>query len=79
MDQHISFDVNSSLKDYLADPQSIQTPEVDSSLIDLEQDPEGFTFPAINVALNPVVDAIAENPEALLRSSNFDSLQFLLK
>jgi condensin complex subunit 1 len=29
--------------------------------------------------LNPVVDSVAENPEAVTRRSNFDTLQFLLK
>jgi condensin complex subunit 1 len=29
--------------------------------------------------LNPIVDAVAENPDAITRSNIFDSLQFLLK
>ena len=79
MDERIDFDVNESLKEYLADPQSIHTPEADSSLVDLEQEPEGFSNAAVNNALNPILDAIAENPDALLSRSSFDTLQFLLK
>ena len=79
MGNRVDFDINNSLKEYLADPQSIDTPEADSSLTECEQDPEGFTNPVINGALNPVVDAVAENPDALLNSSNFDTLQYFLK
>ncbi|KAI9653446.1 MAG: Condensin complex subunit [Alyxoria varia] len=79
MDGRIDFDINDSLKQYLSDPSSIQTPEADSSLFDCESDPESLTQQLINNILNPIVDAVAENPEAITRSDYFDSLQFLLK
>ncbi|KAL9088401.1 MAG: hypothetical protein Q9159_003101 [Coniocarpon cinnabarinum] len=79
MSRRVDFDVNNSLKEYLADPQSIETPEADSSLVDCEQDSESFSNATVNGALDPVVEAIAENSDALLNSSNFDTLQFLLK
>lgn len=79
MDSRVDFDINEALKDYLDDPSSIPTPEAPSDLVDCENDPESFTNALINSALNPVVDAVAENPDAITRSSNFDTLQFLLK
>lgn len=79
MDDRIDFDINESLKQYLSDPSAIQTPEASSELVDCENDPESLTTGLINNALNPIVDAVAENPDAITRSSNFDSLQFLLK
>ncbi|KAF2835053.1 hypothetical protein M501DRAFT_999605 [Patellaria atrata CBS 101060] len=79
MDSRIEFDINESLKYYLNDPASITTPEAPSNLIDCENDPESLTAAVVNGALNPVVDAIAESPDAVTRSSNFDTLQFLLK
>ncbi|KAB8345860.1 hypothetical protein FH972_022915 [Carpinus fangiana] len=79
MDSRIDFDINESLKLYLSDPSSIPTNEVDSSLVECESDPENFTLPLINGVLNPIVDAVAENPEALLQSACFDNIQYLLK
>ena len=79
MEGRVDFDINDSLKQYLSDPSSVQTPEADSALFDCESDPESLTPQLINSILNPIVDAVAENPEAIARSSYFDSLQVLLK
>ena len=79
MDGSADFDVNEALKAYLSDPTSIHTPEADSALLDCELDPESLSVGVINEALNPIVDAVAENPEAISNSSSLDSLQFLLK
>ena len=79
MDNHVDFDINDALKNYLSDPASIATPEADGSLVECENEPESLTNGLINGVLNPIVDSIAENPDALTRSSTFDSLQFLLK
>ncbi|KAK7757544.1 condensin complex non-SMC subunit Cnd1 [Diatrype stigma] len=76
----INFDINDALKHYMSDPASISTPEADGALVDCETDPEALSNIAlINQVLNPIVDAVAENPDAITRSSYFDSLQFLLK
>lgn len=79
MDDRIEFDINESLKQYLSDPSTIATPEAPSDLVDCEHDPESLTAALVNSALNPVVDAVAENPDAITRRVNFDTLQFLLK
>ncbi|KHN97462.1 condensin complex component cnd1 [Metarhizium album ARSEF 1941] len=75
----ISFDINDALKHYMSDPTTIPTPEADGALFDCENDPESLTNPVINPVLNPIVDAVAHDPDAILRASNIDSLQFLLK
>ncbi|GKT56130.1 condensin complex subunit 1 [Colletotrichum tofieldiae] len=75
----VAFDINDALKHYMSDPASIPTPEADGSLFDYENDPEGLTAAVVNPVLNPIVDAVAENPEAITRSAHLDSLQFLLK
>lgn len=79
MEDRVNFDINESLKHYLSDPATIATPEAHSTLIECENDPEALTNGLISTVLNPIVDAIAENPDALTRSSSFDSLQFFLK
>jgi condensin complex subunit 1 len=79
MDDRFDFDINDALKHYLSDPSSISTPEAPSDLVDCENDPDSLTAGLINSCLNPVVDSVAENPEAITRRSNFDTLQFLLK
>lgn len=79
MADQAEFDINNALKHYLSDPATVPTPEADGTLVDCENDPESLTSGVINGVLNPIVDLIAENPDALTRSSSFDSLQFLLK
>ncbi len=75
----IDFDINDSLKCYLSDPATIQTPEADPALVDCESDPESLTSQLVNSVLNPIVDAVAEAPDAIVNNARFDSLQFLLK
>ncbi|KAI4864471.1 condensin component [Hypoxylon rubiginosum] len=76
----ISFDINDALKHYMSDPAGIATPEADGALVDCESDPESLSnISLLNPVLNPIVDAVAENPDAIMRSAYFDSLQFLLK
>ncbi|KAI4272483.1 MAG: hypothetical protein LQ337_005264 [Flavoplaca oasis] len=79
MGDQSDFDINNALKYYLSDPATVPIPEADPTLVDCENDPESLTISVINGVLNPIVDAIAESPDALIRSSVFDSLQFLLK
>ena len=79
MGDQTDFDINDALKYYLSDPASVATPEADGALLDCENDPESLTNSLVNGVLNPIVDSIAENPDTLIRSSAFDSLQFLLK
>ncbi|KAK4235553.1 condensin complex subunit 1 [Achaetomium macrosporum] len=76
----VNFDINDALKHYMDDPANIPTPEADGTLVDCENEPEALADNAvINGVLNPIVDAVAENPDAITRSHIFDSLQFLLK
>ncbi|KAI1810646.1 armadillo-type protein [Poronia punctata] len=76
----IDFDINDALKHYMSDPATIATPEADGALVDCESDPESLSNVAlVNAVLNPIIDAVADNPDAIMRSAYFDSLQFLLK
>ncbi|KAI8624151.1 armadillo-type protein [Xylariaceae sp. FL1651] len=78
--ESIDFDINDALKHYMSDPATIATPEADSALVDCESDPESLSNIAlINPVLNPIIDAVADNPDAIMRRAYFDSLQFLLK
>lgn len=79
MEDRIEFDINESLKYYLSDPASVPTPDADPELFDCENEPELLSTALIDGVINPIVDGIAENPEALMRPSFFDSLQLLLK
>lgn len=76
---NINFDINNALKHYMSDPQSISTPEADSNLLETEHDPDSLSNALINGVLHPIVDSVAENPDAITASASFDSLQFLLK
>jgi len=79
MDERIDFEINNALKNYLSDPLSIPTPEAPADLVDCENDPESLTPALINSVLNPVVEAVADNPEAITRQVPFDTIVFLLK
>lgn len=73
------FNISDALTAYLDDPHAIPTPEADQTLVDCENDPEAFSPGLVNSVLNGIIEAIGENPEAILQASHFDSLQFLLK
>ncbi|KNG88033.1 condensin complex component cnd1 [Aspergillus nomiae NRRL 13137] len=79
MEDRAQFDINESLKYYLSDPTSVPTTDAEPELLECEADPDQLSTALIDNVLNPIVDAIAENPEGLARPSFFDSLQFLLK
>ena len=80
MDDRVDFDINEAVKLFDSDPAEIPTPEAPQALQDCEDEPESLSSPGlINSELNPVVDAVAESPDAITRSSVFDTLQFLLK
>lgn len=73
------FDINEALKRYKDDPFSVPTPEADGSLVDCEHDPESLTSSVVSAVLNPIVDAVAESPDAIGHGNVLDSIQFLLK
>ena len=73
------FDINIALRNYLDDPQSILTPEADASLTECENDAESFTPGLINSVLNPIIEAVSENSEAVCQENVLHSLEFLLK
>ena len=79
MEGAVTFEINNALSLYLSDPATILTPDADGALVDCENDPDSLTNSTVNGVLNPIVETIAGDPEALARSSTFDSLQFLLK
>lgn len=79
MEDHVDFDINESLKLYLSDATAIPTPEAHPDLADCEHDPESLTPSLVDNVLDPVLDAVAENSEGILRSASFDTIQFLLK
>lgn len=73
------FDINAALKAYLDDAQAILTTEADSALTDCENDADTYSPGLINSVLNEISAAVGENPEAILRASNLDTVQYLLK
>jgi condensin complex subunit 1 len=80
MDARVDFDINEAIKLFDSGPSTIPTPEAAQALQECEDEPEALSSPGlINSALNPVVDEVAESPDAITRSSVFDTLQFLLK
>lgn len=79
MDDRVNFDLNESLKYYNDNPATVPCADADSELLDSEAQPEALSNADINRILEPIIDSIALNPDAIARSSNFDSLQCLLK
>lgn len=73
----MDFDINESLKLYLSDPASIQTPDAAPEIADVDAD--SLEQSAVAAALEPIRDLIHDNPDALNRSAVFDTLQRLLK
>ncbi|KAF2218651.1 condensin complex component cnd1 [Elsinoe ampelina] len=79
MESLVEFNINHALKIYKDDPFTITTADADGALFDCEHDPDTLTSSVVNGVLNPIVDAVAESPDAIVRSSIFDSLQFLAR
>lgn len=81
MDSQVDFDINEAIKNYDDDPSAIATPDASRELQDFEHEPErlGEEAALLNSELNAVVDAVTDSPEAITRSANFDTLQFLLR
>ncbi|KAJ4991414.1 condensin complex subunit 1 [Stagonosporopsis vannaccii] len=80
MEARVDFDINEAIKLFDSDPSTIPTLEAPQALQECEEDPEALSsLSLINSELNPVVDAVAENPDAISRSHVFDTIQFLLK
>lgn len=79
MDERVDFDINESLKLFLNDPKTIQTPGASTELQDSENEPENITHALVSGVLEEVNDSIAENSEAICRSACFDNIQCLLK
>lgn len=77
--ERVSFDLNESLKYYNDNPNSVPCTDADPELLDAESEPEALSNAQINRILEPIIDSIAVNPDAIARPSNFDSLQCLLK
>lgn len=76
----MDFDINEAIRLFDSDPSTIPTPEAPRALQECEEDSEALSsLSLINSELNPVVDAVTESPDAITRSSVFDTLQFLLK
>ncbi|KAL7276465.1 condensin complex non-SMC subunit Cnd1 [Rhizina undulata] len=78
-DERIQFVLNTSLKHYLDNPATVPTPEAASELLDAESEPESLSASQINRIIDPIIDAVATNPDSIARSSIFDSLQCLIK
>ncbi|EXJ89807.1 condensin complex subunit 1 [Capronia epimyces CBS 606.96] len=79
MEDQVEFDINEALKLYLSDSATIPTPDASPELQDCENDPESLTDSLVSHVLDPVADLISESPEGLMKSSAFDTIQFLLK
>ncbi|EED14144.1 condensin complex component cnd1 [Talaromyces stipitatus ATCC 10500] len=79
MEDRIDFNINESLKYYLSDPATVPTPDAEPELYDCENETELLSSSLIDGVIDPIVDGVAANPEALMRPSFFDSLQVLLK
>ena len=73
----MDFDINESLKLYLNDPTSISTPDASPEIADADADT--LEQSALIEALEPIKDAIRENPDTLMRSASWDTLQCILK
>ncbi|KAJ6262142.1 hypothetical protein Dda_2947 [Drechslerella dactyloides] len=72
-----AFDLAASLRAYSDDPGTISCPDADPGLI--AEGGEPLTVAQINPVLDPIVEAVTIDPDAILKDDNFDNLQCLLK
>ena len=77
--ERAQFDLNAALNHYLNNPADVPCPDADAELLEAEENPEALTNAQINQILDPIIDSLAENPDAIGRCSVLDTLQCLLK
>lgn len=77
-DDRVEWNLGQSLKVYLDDPKAVLCGDADASLLE-HDDFDKLSVNDINRALDPLVDALAIDASAILRSSIVDTLQLLLK
>ena len=83
-DERVTFDLNASLRLYHDrpgpdKPNAILCADADPELLEAEENPGLLTNTQITQILDPIVDSLADSPDAILRCSVLDNLQFLLK
>lgn len=78
-DDRVEWNLGQSLKVYLDDPKLIPCSDADALLTEHEDEIDKLSASDINRALDPLVDALATDASAILRSSIVDTLQLLLK
>lgn len=78
-DDRTNFDLNAYLKHYHDDPNSVPCHDADQEFLEAEENPENLGLAQINQVLDPIIDSLAANPDAITRSSALDNLQCLLK
>lgn len=78
-DERIQFSLHESLKHYLSDPLTVPCESADQELIECDTNAHDLSKEQINRILDPIIDAIAENPEAITKAYAFDSIQCMLK
>ena len=79
MDDRTNFDLNAYLRYYHDDPNSVPCHDADQELLEAEENPGDLGLAQINQVLDPIIDSLATNPDAITRSSALDNLLCLLK
>jgi len=79
MENESTFNLRESLKFYLDAPTRVPCPEADSEIASAEGSDDSLTAGQVNAILDPIVEAITDNPESIAEPENFDNLQSLLK
>lgn len=78
-DERITFDINAFLKVYLDNPALVPCDNAESDLVEAEADPESLSSDQIDAVLDPIIDVVANNPEAIGRVAIFDNVICMLK
>jgi condensin complex subunit 1 len=78
-DERVEWSLRKYFDLYIQDPASIPCNDADPELLEAEGNPEVLTNAQINQILDPIIDSLAANPDAIARSAVLDTLQCLLK
>jgi condensin complex subunit 1 len=78
-DERVEWNLRKYYDLYIQDPALIPCSEADPELLEAEENPEALTNAQINQILDPIIDSLAANPDAISKASVLDTLQCLLK
>lgn len=78
-EEQLDFNLNDYLKLYLDNSNTVPCETAHPTLLECDGDAESLSIPEIDAILDPIIDAIANSPEAITQTAIFETMICFLK